>query len=128
VNSTPDGKRFVTIDGSGNALVWNVADQKIERKLPLGGAKTAWRFAISSDSMKAAVCWAPPRRCDEADEDPIQTICRTRACRSSAWPCCFARVLIAPTHGHAGSVAFSPDGRKLALGTNGAIHLFDLTK
>jgi hypothetical protein len=38
------------------------------------------------------------------------------------------RVLIAPTHGYVGSVVFSPDGRTLALGCAGAVHLFDMTK
>jgi hypothetical protein len=36
-------------------------------------------------------------------------------------------VLIAP-HGYVGGLAFSPDGKKLAFGGAGAVHLFDLTK
>jgi WD40 repeat protein len=46
---TPDGKRFVVIDGSGNAILWNVAGRKVERELPLGGARSAWQLAISRD-------------------------------------------------------------------------------
>ncbi len=37
------------------------------------------------------------------------------------------RVLIAP-HGYLGALAFSPDGKTLAFGGAGAVHLFDLTK
>ncbi|OWK45459.1 hypothetical protein FRUB_01790 [Fimbriiglobus ruber] len=37
------------------------------------------------------------------------------------------RTLIAP-HGRVGTVAFSPDGKTLAFGSTGAVHLFDLTK
>ena len=37
------------------------------------------------------------------------------------------RILIAP-QGYAGQPAFSPDGKTLAFGSSGAVHLFDLTK
>ena len=37
------------------------------------------------------------------------------------------RVLIAP-HSYLGGLAFSPDGKTLALGGLGAVRLFDLTK
>ena len=37
------------------------------------------------------------------------------------------RVLIAP-HGYVGGMAFAPDGKTLAFGGAGAVHLFDLAK
>ena len=37
------------------------------------------------------------------------------------------RVLVAP-HGYPGAVTFSPDGKTLAFGGGGAVHLFDLRK
>jgi hypothetical protein len=37
------------------------------------------------------------------------------------------RVLVAP-HGYVGGLAFAPDGKTLAFGGGGAVHLFDLTK
>ena len=37
------------------------------------------------------------------------------------------RVLIAP-HGYHHVLAFSPDGKTLALGSTGAVYLFDLSK
>jgi len=37
------------------------------------------------------------------------------------------RVLVA-AHGYVGALAFSPDGKTLAFGGAGVVHLFDLTK
>jgi hypothetical protein len=37
------------------------------------------------------------------------------------------RVLVAPK-GYVGALAFSPDGKLLAFGGAGAVHLFDMTK
>jgi hypothetical protein len=37
------------------------------------------------------------------------------------------RLLVAP-HGFVGDLVFSPDGKTLAFGSSGAVHLFDLTK
>ena len=37
------------------------------------------------------------------------------------------RTLVA-RHGFTGGVAFSPDGKQLAFGSSGGVHLFDLTK
>src|SRR5438552_1855760 len=61
---TPDGKRFIALDGVGNALVWGVAAQKLERTLPLGGAVAGHQLAVRPDGKMLAVGWAP-----KADEE-----------------------------------------------------------
>jgi WD40 repeat protein len=127
---TPDSKRFVAIDASGDALVWNVADQKIERCVSLGGAKTAWQLAISPDSKTAAVGWLPPYPGDDERGDDVdpEDLPQPRVSILDLTGKTPTRVLIAPGHGYAGSLAFALDSRTIALGSSGAIHLFDLKK
>lgn len=126
---TSDGKWFVAFDGIGNALVWNVAEQKMERTLPLGGNRQATHIAISPDGKTLAAGWRPKGEAeieDAASPDP-QELPQPRVTLLDLTGKTPSRILIAP-HGYVGSLAFSPDGKTLAFGGAGAVHLFDLTK
>jgi WD40 repeat protein len=125
---TPDGKRYVALDGRGHALVWDVAERKLERTLTLGMDRPAPRLAISPDGRTLAVGWMPKvdRSLDHwatAPEDLPQPRVSLIDLGGRRAP----RVLVAP-HGYPGAVAFSPDGKILAFGGAGAVHLFDLRK
>jgi WD40 repeat protein len=127
---TPDSKRFIAIDRSEHVLVWNVAEQKIERRLPLGGPKTAWHLAISPNGKTAAIGWSPEHAADTEDSrdpDP-EDYPQPRVSIIDLTGAVPPRVMLAPNHGWVGGLAFNRDGTTLALGTNGAIHLFDLSK
>ncbi len=134
---TPDGKRFVIVDKAGNVLAWDVAGQKLERTLctldnaQVPDGRTPWcrqSLAFSPDSKTVAVAWTPKWQEGVGDVPPDpQDVPQPRVSLIPLDGSAPARVLIAP-HGYVGALAFSPDGKMLAFGGAGAVHLFDLTK
>jgi WD40 repeat protein len=123
---TPDGNWFLAVDGAGNLLVWNVAERKLERSVPLRGERFG-RLAISPDGQMLAIGWAPKGDPElEKSEDP-QDWPQPRVSLIDLAGKAPPRTLIAP-HGSLVALTFSPDGRTLAVGSTGAVHLFDLRK
>jgi WD40 repeat protein len=135
---SPDGKRFVIVDKAGNILLWDVAGQKLERtlasldKAQVPDGRTPWcrqSLAFSPDGKIVAVGWTP-KWAEEVGMDTApdpQDVPQPRVSLIPLDASAPPRVLVAP-HGYVGNVAFSPDGRMLAFGGAGAVHLFDLTK
>jgi WD40 repeat protein len=122
---TSDSRCFVSTDLEGNVLVWDVRGQKLERSIPLGGGTSCGRFALNPDGNTVAVAWMPKSDTRPGDEPDPQDLPQPRISLIDLAGNAPPRILIAP-HGYAGTVAFSPDGKTLAFGSSGAVHLFDL--
>ena len=123
---TPDGKHFVTADGVGDVLIWDVATRRLERTLSNGGHTVRW-LVVSPDSKTLALVWAPYSDKDQVGVQDPQDLPQPRVSLFPVDGSAPPLVLIAP-HGFITGLAFSPDNKLLALGSTGAVHLFDVTK
>jgi WD40 repeat protein len=125
---SPDSRSFVVLDGLGHAHLWDTTAGKVIRTFDVG-AGLAQQLAFSPDGATVAVARFPPfdpalaraREVDPLDlPQPRVTLLDLAGTRDP-------RVLIS-RHGFVGGLAFSPDGKTLALGSAGAVHLFDLAR
>jgi WD40 repeat protein len=124
---SPDAKRFVALDGAGTLLLWNVEKQELERSSSIG-MESGHGLTISPDAKMFAFAWTPKFDSEglglEPDPADLPQPRVTLVDLAGTTP---LRTLVAP-HGYVGHLAFSPDGKTLAFGSSGAVHLFDLTR
>jgi WD40 repeat protein len=123
-----DSKQFITFDGTGQALIWDVAGRKIARTIRFGASGTPRHVVLGPDGHTVAAAWAPKAEEEDLEDDPDpQDLPQPRVSLIDISGRMPTRLLIAP-HGYVGALAFSPDGKTLAFGSSGAVHLFDLAR
>jgi Tol biopolymer transport system component len=126
---SPDSKRLAVTDYNGTLTIWDLASGKVERTHSFEKMRVGWQVAFSPDGCRLAVfaMLTNPDSRPQSDPDP-QDFAQPRVflfdlTQPSAKPVEF----ICP-HGFCGGLAFSRDGRMLAAGSSGAVHLFDVSE
>jgi WD40 repeat protein len=123
----PDGKRFLAIDGENNLNVFDLAAKKTVRAVKLDGTPLWHR--VSPDGRWFATHWTPkgPDPHPGQQLDPA-AMAQPRVILVDLTDAATKPVTLTAPRGDAWGMAFRPDGKQLALGGTGGVHLFDLTK
>lgn len=123
---SPDG-RFVTgATDKGVGYVWDAATGKVALTLRLGEKGYTSFVAVSPDGRRAAAVGRPELNREDYGRDPDPAdLPQPRVVLYDLTTGKVADTLVCP-HGIPGRATFSPDGKVLAVGGSGAVHLFDV--
>ena len=124
---SPDGSMMAAGDSRDKVRVFDVAKRSVVLEYKFEGLALSRSVAFSGDGRRLAV---PVRiRTDEdeaSDPDPRDYPQPRIWLFDLTKPKSAPEVIVCP-HGWAGAVAFSADGKTLAFGSAGAVHLFDVS-
>jgi WD40 repeat protein len=125
---SPDGLRLAVTDFGENVTVWDVAARKVKRRTALTGFRTAMPSAFSPDGTRLAVLVQAKFQEADVGRDPDPAdLPQPRVLFFDLTRDGEPEVIVCP-HGYPGAMAFSPDGKTLAVGSAGGVHLFDVGK
>jgi WD40 repeat protein len=123
---SPDGKRLAATDYNGSVRVWDIASGTPIREKVFNDSRLS-HLAFSPDGRHLAVLGQPKwDRKDFPDPDPKE-LPQPRVYLFDLTTAAEPEAVMCP-HGYVtGGLAFSPDGKLLAVGGAGATHFFDMT-
>jgi WD40 repeat protein len=121
---TPDGKTMITRCG-GPLIVWDMTTQKIVRTVPIGDLGLM-RLLLSPDGKRAVVAGTPRyairrSRGEGAEDIPQSRLVLIDLANAKSKP----EVLMLPGGVLLGA-ALSPNGKTVAVGSTGGVHLVDV--
>jgi WD40 repeat protein len=121
------GTQYFVINSNKKGGVWDLAGKKLVK--PFAFELSHWLMAMSLDEGMLATVSIPKveRELDDSRSDDPRDQPQPRVTLYDLAGEAKPQVLITPP-GFMGAVAFSPDGKTLAFGSSGGIHLFDLSK
>jgi RNA polymerase sigma factor (sigma-70 family) len=126
---SPDGSRLAATDETGCLQVWEIATARVLREATLPEKLEGRRVQFSPDGRRLALSVASRVQVNNyADKspDPRDFLQPRIYLFDMTNPAAEPEILIAPPGLAGGALAWSPDGRTLAVGSAGATHLFSM--
>jgi WD40 repeat protein len=124
---SPDGRLLAAGDYAGTLWLWDLAQPSVVRKHPFEGKRLGMTVAFRKDGKQLAVLARVKTDNDRArDPDPLD-LPQPRVYLFDLMSDAAPEELICP-HGWTGGIAYSPDGKTLAVGGAGAVYLFDVSR
>ncbi len=121
---SPDGRLLACGDYGDGVQIWDVPGRKRIRKQALKGMEPGTSLAFSRDGKKLAVPARVKFELDTSDPDPLD-FPQPRVFLFDLAKGGEPEEIVCP-RGWPGGVAFSADGKVLAVGGGGGVHLFDV--
>jgi WD40 repeat protein len=124
---TPDSKTLIAIESAGRIHVFDLETQRDEQPLSLPAKFRSWFIELSPDGKTLAVYGQAVHAVPGVSAEDVtpEDLPQPRIFLFDLPGRRLAEEIVCP-HGHWGGLSFCRDGKTLAAGGTGAVHLFDL--